>query len=197
MDAFSFGQGSSVERSLHVHQSDAGTLRIVIRNSILQVYRKELRVEKTKVPPPRPCNLFHTLVHKWSISGAGYQPKYLRQGFKGRGNRQPSSSAGFEHQWTGLPDLSLEMTTPGTNVPAQEEDHFQPTDHGDPSRLRSLCTELHEKVFTFLEKEAPTETLKNVQAQCLRSITIISDALTNYPYVFNPSAASYAQLKYT
>lgn len=63
-----------------------------------------------------------------------------------------------------------------------DENHFQPIDDGTPSPLRTLCSELHEKVFSFLEKEAETETLTDVQGQCWRTITIISDALEKYPY---------------
>jgi len=75
------------------------------------------------------------------------------------------------------------MTETEANAATQDEDHFQPTDNGAPSPLRTLCEELHDKVFKFLESEAPTETLKNVQGQCWHTITIISDALTKYPYV--------------
>ena len=87
------------------------------------------------------------------------------------------------HQWTRHLQASLEMTETEANgaTQIQDEDHFQPTDNGAPSPLRTLCEELHEKVFAFLEEDVPTEVLKNVQGQCIRTITIISDALTNYP----------------
>lgn len=73
------------------------------------------------------------------------------------------------------------MTETEAKAAIQDEDHFQPTDDGAPSPLRTLCKELHEKVFAFLEEEPPTEVLRNVQGQCIRTITIISDALTKYP----------------
>ena len=75
------------------------------------------------------------------------------------------------------------MTETEPNATAQDEDHFIPTDNGAPSPLRALCAELHEKVFAFLEEDAQNETLKNVQGQCWRTMTVISDALTNYPSV--------------
>ena len=82
------------------------------------------------------------------------------------------------------------MTETENGLPAQDENHFQPTDHGAPSPLRTLCEELHKKVFAFLEEDVKEELLQNVQGQCLRTITIISDALEKYPYVPCPAIST-------
>lgn len=78
------------------------------------------------------------------------------------------------------------MTESEAYVSAQRQDHPQPTVNGTLSPLRALCSELHEKVFTFLQQKAETEILKNVQAQCRHTISIIHDAIERYPYALNP-----------
>ena len=73
------------------------------------------------------------------------------------------------------------MTETEVGLPTYPENHFQPTDDGAPSPLRTLCQELNKKVLDFLESKPEEEILRNVQGQCWRTMTIISDALEKYP----------------
>lgn len=75
------------------------------------------------------------------------------------------------------------MTETASRSTAKEEASQLPTSNGAPSPLRTLCAELHEQVMAFLQEDVQTETLRNVQCQCWHTITIISDALENYPYL--------------
>lgn len=73
------------------------------------------------------------------------------------------------------------MTETEAHVSAQRKNQPELTDNGTPSPLRTLCAEVHEKVFAFLQQKAETELLMSVQAQCRNTISIISNALERYP----------------
>lgn len=53
--------------------------------------------------------------------------------------------------------------------------------NGDSTPLRTLCADLHTRITAFLDEDVPTERLRNVQAQCRHSLSIISEALERYP----------------
>ncbi|KAL9613895.1 MAG: hypothetical protein Q9167_001573 [Letrouitia subvulpina] len=52
----------------------------------------------------------------------------------------------------------------------------------EPSALRSLCATLHAQLLAFLQEEAPTERLRNVQSQTRKSLLIIQRALDRYDF---------------
>ncbi|KAL9039783.1 MAG: hypothetical protein Q9214_004734, partial [Letrouitia sp. 1 TL-2023] len=59
----------------------------------------------------------------------------------------------------------------------------QTTSNGEePSALRSLCATLHAQILVFLQEEAPTERLRNVQSQTRKSLLIIQRALDRYDF---------------
>lgn len=60
------------------------------------------------------------------------------------------------------------------------------TGNDDSTPLRRLCADLHAQVTAFLQEDVPTERLKNVQAQCQNSLSIISEAMKRYPYILPP-----------
>lgn len=91
------------------------------------------------------------------------------------------------HQWIGDLAASLEMTETEAHVCAQSNGQPQLSENGTFSSLRSLCPEVHDKVFAFLQQKAETGILMKVQAQCRNTIDILSDALERYPYVLNRS----------
>ncbi|KAI4165547.1 MAG: hypothetical protein LQ342_000960 [Letrouitia transgressa] len=78
------------------------------------------------------------------------------------------------------------MTETASDPLAQAVDQVpipQITSNGEePSALRSLCATLHAQILAFLQEEAPTERLRNVQSQSRKSLLIIQRALDRYDY---------------
>ncbi|CAF9917673.1 hypothetical protein IMSHALPRED_003716 [Imshaugia aleurites] len=73
------------------------------------------------------------------------------------------------------------MTETGTSPSAHAPVPESPLSNGDCNPLRTLCADLHARITAFLQEDVPTERLRDVQAQCRRSLAIISEALERYP----------------
>ena len=56
-----------------------------------------------------------------------------------------------------------------------------PLQNGSSDSLLSLCTSLHSQITAFLQEDVQTGTLRAVQAQAKKSLTIIHEALDRYP----------------
>lgn len=78
------------------------------------------------------------------------------------------------------------MTEPAP--PSQEEQQSQ-LQNGDDAALRTLCSQLNEKVTSFLLVDVKTERLKATQEQVRRSLAVIQEALDRYESVsLNPDS---------
>ena len=78
------------------------------------------------------------------------------------------------------------MTTNGILRSTDYSDSSQQTAvNGDSHSLRSLCSELHQKIESFLQEDVEKEKLRAVQAQCRHSLAIVQEAIDRYPYIFS------------
>ncbi|KAL8861773.1 MAG: hypothetical protein Q9178_001974 [Gyalolechia marmorata] len=70
------------------------------------------------------------------------------------------------------PSVAVNQDSSGAKAPLQ---------NGSSDSLLSLCTSLHSQITAFLQEDVQTGTLRAVQAQAKKSLTIIREALHRYP----------------
>lgn len=64
----------------------------------------------------------------------------------------------------------------------QHENNGEPIVHYPPDALPELCEQVYDKVEAFLNIDAKTERVRNVQQQSRRTLGVFEEALEKYRY---------------